>query len=216
MDFIDNVNVTLKDDLALELQKGSMLSIVAADFSMYAFEALRKELSEIEELRFIFTDHTFIQKENSKKEKREFYIPKINRERRIYGTEFEVKLRNELNQKAIAKECAEWIKKKVTFKSNVGNKEIINRFIVLNDKAYSPVNSFTTVDLGCEQGNNMETNIAKVSIALHTAFIAKLGKGENIKTGVLIKICEGLQCDLTDIMELVDAETKCPDYGIET
>lgn len=98
MDFIDNVNVTLKDDLALELQKGSMLSIVAADFSMYAFEALRKELSEIEELRFIFTDPTFIQKENSKKEKREFYIPKINRERRIYGTEFEVKLRNELNQ----------------------------------------------------------------------------------------------------------------------
>ena len=142
MKIIDNVNKTLKDDLALELQKGSMLSIVAADFSMYAFEALRKELSEIEELRFIFTDPTFIQKENSKKEKREFYIPKINRERRIYGTEFEVKLRNELNQKAIAKECAEWIKKKVTFKSNVGNKEIINRFIVLNDKAYSQVNSF--------------------------------------------------------------------------
>ena len=79
MKVIRNVNETLKDDLALELQKGSMLSIVAADFSMYAFEALRKELSEIEELRFIFTDPTFIQKENSKKEKREFYIPKINR-----------------------------------------------------------------------------------------------------------------------------------------
>ena len=76
MKVIRNVNETLKDDLALELQKGSMLSIVAADFSMYAFEALRKELSEIEELRFIFTDPTFIQKENSKKEKREFYIPK--------------------------------------------------------------------------------------------------------------------------------------------
>ena len=208
MDFIDNVNVTLKDDLALELQKGSMLSIVAADFSMYAFEALRKELSEIEELRFIFTDPTFIQKENSKKEKREFYIPKINRERRIYGTEFEVKLRNELNQKAIAKECAEWIKKKVTFKSNVGNKEIINRFIVLNDKAYSPVNSFTTVDLGCEQGNNMETNIAKVSIALHTAFIAKLGKGGNITTDVLLKICETLGCHIEDILETIDDQEE--------
>ena len=136
MDFIDNVNVTLKDDLALELQKGSMLSIVAADFSMYAFEALRKELSEIEELRFIFTDPTFIQKENSKKEKREFYIPKINRERRIYGTEFEVKLRNELNQKAIAKECAEWIKKKVTFKSNVGNKEIYRKIVCTGQSAH--------------------------------------------------------------------------------
>lgn len=176
MDFIDNVNVTLKDDLALELQKGSMLSIVAADFSMYAFEALRKELSEIEELRFIFTDPTFIQKENSKKEKREFYIPKINRERRIYGTEFEVKLRNELNQKAIAKECAEWIKKKVTFKSNVGNKKIINRFIVLNDKAYSPVNSFTTVDLGCEQGNNMGVTIFKVESPMSQALIEQFAK----------------------------------------
>ena len=113
MDFIDNVNVTLKDDLALELQKGSMLSIVAADFSMYAFEALRKELSEIEELRFIFTDPTFIQKENSKKEKREFYIPKINRERRIYGTEFEVKLRNELNQKAIAKNVLSGLRRRL-------------------------------------------------------------------------------------------------------
>lgn len=176
MDIIDNVNKTLKDDLALELQKGSMLSIVAADFSMYAFEALRKELSEIEELRFIFTDPTFIQKENSKKEKREFYIPKINRERRIYGTEFEVKLRNELNQKAIAKECAEWIKKKVTFKSNVGNKEIINRFIVLNDKAYSPVNSFTTVDLGCEQGNNMGVTIFKVESPMSQALIEQFAK----------------------------------------
>lgn len=95
MKVIRNVNETLKDDLALELQKGSMLSIAAAYFSIYAFEALRKELSNIDELRFIFTDPTFIQKENSKKEKREFYIPKLNRERGIYGTEFEVKLRNE-------------------------------------------------------------------------------------------------------------------------
>lgn len=176
MKVIRNVNETLKDDLALELQKGSMLSIVAADFSMYAFEALRKELSEIEELRFIFTDPTFIQKENSKKEKREFYIPKINRERRIYGTEFEVKLRNELNQKAIAKECAEWIKKKVTFKSNVGNKEITDRFIVLNDIAYYTVNSFTTVDLGCEQGNNMGVNILKLESPASQAFIEQFAK----------------------------------------
>lgn len=176
MKVIRNVNETLKDDLALELQKGSMLSIVAADFSMYAFEALRKELSEIEELRFIFTDPTFIQKENSKKEKREFYIPKINRERRIYGTEFEVKLRNELNQKAIAKECAEWIKKKVTFKSNVGNKEITDRFIVLNDIAYYTVNSFTTVDLGCEQANNMGVNILKLESPASQAFIEQFAK----------------------------------------
>lgn len=161
MKLINNVNETLRDDMAEELHKGSKLSIAAAYFSIYAFEALRKELSDIAELRFIFTDPTFIKKESSKKEKREFYIPKLHRERGIYGTEFEVKLRNELNQKAIAKECAAWVKRKVTFKSNIGNKDITQKMIVLDDKAYFPVNGFTTVDLGCEQGNNLGTNIVK-------------------------------------------------------
>lgn len=176
MKFINNVNETLRDDMAAEMQKGSKLSIAAAYFSIYAFEALRKELSNIDELRFIFTDPTFIQKENSKKEKREFYIPKLNRERGIYGTDFEVKLRNELNQKAIAKECAEWIKKKVTFKSNVGNKDITDKFILLDDKAYFPVNGFTTVDLGCEQGNNMGTNIAKVASPMSLTLLEQFEK----------------------------------------
>lgn len=62
-------------------------------------------------------------------------------------------LRNELTQKAIAKECAEWIRKKVTFKSNVTNENMMG-FINLDDKNYMPINGFTTVDLGCERGNN--------------------------------------------------------------
>lgn len=176
MKFINNVNETLRDDMAAEMKKGSKLSIAAAYFSIYAFEALRKELSNIDELRFIFTDPTFSQKENSKKEKREFYIPKLNRERGIYGTEFEVKLRNELNQKAIARECAEWVKKKVTFKSNIGNKDITDKFILLDDKAYFPVNGFTTVDLGCEQGNNMGTNIAKVANPMSLTLLEQFEK----------------------------------------
>lgn len=63
-------------------------------------------------MRFIFTAPTFVT-EKAKKEKREFYIPRLNRERNLYGTEFEIKLRNELTQKAIAKECADWIKEKL-------------------------------------------------------------------------------------------------------
>ena len=59
-----------------------------------------------------------------KKKRREFYIPRLTRERNLYGTEFEIKLRNELTQKAIARECAEWIRQKVTFKSNVSDKSI--------------------------------------------------------------------------------------------
>lgn len=176
MKFINNVNETLRDDMAAEMKKGSKLSIAAAYFSIYAFEALRKELSNIDELRFIFTDPTFIQKENSKKEKREFYIPKLDRERGIYGTDFEVKLRNELNQKAIARECAAWVKNKAIFKSNVGNKDITDKFILLDDKAYFPVNGFTTVDLGCEQGNNMGTNIAKVASPMSLTLLEQFEK----------------------------------------
>jgi len=114
MKLIDNINETLKDNLSMDIKQGSKLSIAAACFSIYAFQELKEELKGIDELRFIFTSPTFTT-EKAKKEKREFYIPRLNRERSLYGTEFEVKLRNELTQKAIAKECAEWIKEKVTF-----------------------------------------------------------------------------------------------------
>ena len=113
MEIIDNINKTLRDDLKVEIKDGSKLSIAAACFSIYAFQELKEELKGIDELRFIFTSPTFTT-EKAKKEKREFYIPRLNRERSLYGTEFEVKLRNELSQKAIAKECSGWIRKKVT------------------------------------------------------------------------------------------------------
>ena len=114
---IDNINERVVDDLKVRLSQGSRVSVAAASFSIYAFETLKKELEGIDELRFIFTSPTFI-KEKTKKEKREYYIPKLNRERNLYGTDFEIRLRNQLSQKAIAKECADWIRKKATFKSN--------------------------------------------------------------------------------------------------
>jgi len=104
-ELINNVTKTLKDDLASEIKNGSKLSIAAACFSIYAFQELKSELQNVDELRFIFTSPTFTT-EKARKEKREFYIPRLNRERSLYGTEFEVKLRNELTQKAIAKECS--------------------------------------------------------------------------------------------------------------
>lgn len=167
---IDNINEKLIDDLSLEIKKGSKLSMAAAYFSIYAFEVLKKELSNIDELRFIFTDPTFIQSENSKKEKREFFIPKLSRERGIYGTEFEVKLRNELNQKAIAKECAAWLRKKAIFKSNVGNKNI-PKFMLVDDTSYVNINGFTTVDLGCEQGNDSFVSIIKMESPMSQQFV---------------------------------------------
>lgn len=159
MELINNTTKTLKEDLAVEIKKGSKLSIAAACFSIYAFQELKKELCDIEELRFIFNSPAFTT-EKAKKEKREFYIPRLNRERSLYGTEFEVKLRNELTQKAIAKECAEWIKQKVTFKSIVSNQTIQGQMVV-DQAGYTPIDGFTTVELGCEKGNSVSTTIVK-------------------------------------------------------
>lgn len=75
---------------------------------------LKNELEGIGELRFIFTSPTYLQ-EKTPKEKREFSIHRLNRERSLYGTEFEIKLRNELTQKAIDRECADWIREKSNF-----------------------------------------------------------------------------------------------------
>lgn len=169
MELINNTTKTLRDDLAVEIKEGSRLSVAAACFSIYAFQELKKELQGIEELRFIFTSPTFTT-EKAKKEKREFYIPRLSRERSLYGTEFEVKLRNELRQKAIAKECAEWIRKKVTFKSNVTNENMMG-FINLDEKNYMPITGFTTVDLGCERGNNAYNMVQKTEVPFSTAYI---------------------------------------------
>lgn len=170
IEIINNKDKLLKDDFASEIKKGSKLSIAAACFSIYAFQELKKELSGIDELRFIFTSPTFV-KEKFKKEKREFYIPRLTRERNLYGTEFEVKLRNELTQKSIAKECAEWIKKKVTFKSNITNENMMG-FINLDDKSYTPITGFTTSELGCEKGDNAYTMIQKIEAPFSTSYIA--------------------------------------------
>ena len=187
MELINNTTKTLRDDLATEIKQGSKLSIAAACFSIYAFQELKKELQGIDELRFIFTSPTFTT-EKAKKERREFYIPRLNRERSLYGTEFEVKLRNELTQKAIAKECAEWIRQKVTFKSNVTNENMMG-FINLDDKNYMPINGFTTVDLGCERGNNAYNMVQKTETPFSTAYI---------------ELFEGLWSDDVKLQEVTD------------
>lgn len=171
MQLFDNVNTKLKDDLAVELHKGSKVSIAAAFFSIYAYQELKTQLESIDELRFIFTSPTFLKEKNSKAS-REFYIPRLNRERSIYGTEFEVKLRNELTQKAIAKECATWIRKKVAFKSNMTNEQMPG-FINVDDNTYASINGFTTVDLGCERGNNLYYPITKTSDVENSRFYLK-------------------------------------------
>lgn len=156
MKILDNVSNTVRDDLRVEIKRGSRVSIAAACFSMYAYQELKKQLESVEEFRFIFTSPTFV-KEKTQKQKREFYIPRLSRETSLYGTEFEIKLRNEMTQRAIAKECADWIRRKAKFKSNTTGENMAG-FMTVDaghvQTAYMPMTGFTTVDIGCERGNN--------------------------------------------------------------
>src|SRR5690554_710903 len=165
MKLIDNVNTRLGDDLKESIRKGSKLSIAASTFSIYAFEALKKELSKIDELRFIFSSPTFIE-EKFQKESRKFYIPHIYRESELCGGEFELRLMNQLNQRAIAKECSRWVKEKVTFKSNKHNNQQLLGLIHLDKgngeaSSYTNISGFTTSDLRMTPKKGFPTLIQK-------------------------------------------------------
>lgn len=156
MKIFDNISEIVRDDMTTTIAKGSKVSVAAACFSMYAYKELKKQLEGVGEFRFIFTSPTFTT-EKASKEKREFYIPRLNRESSLYGTEFEIKLQNEMTQKSIAKECADWIRRKAVFKSNITG-ENMQGFMTVESSteqvAYMPMTGFTTVDIGCERGNN--------------------------------------------------------------
>lgn len=165
MDNIDNINYTLFEDLKKTITKGSKVSIASACFSIYAFEKLRKELKSIDSLRFIFTSPTFLQ-EKIQREKKEFYIPRLSRERNVYGTEFEVRLRNSLTQEAVTKECAEWILKKCEFRSNINYRQMDSMLNIESGSdltSYRPVNEFTAVGIGSEKGDCISMYTTKLS-----------------------------------------------------
>jgi helicase domain/SNF2 family domain protein len=157
MKVFDNIQNIVRDDMEHTITRGSRVSIAAACFSIYAYKELKQQLELVDEFRFIFTSPIFLA-ERAEKQKREFYIPLLNRENSLYGTEFEIRLRNELTQRAIAKECAEWIRKKATFKSNITDEQM-GGFMTIDKSektsAYMPLNGFTTVDIGCDRGNNI-------------------------------------------------------------
>ena len=163
MKVFNNVSELVRDDLKIEITPGSKISIAAACFSIYAYQELKEQLKDISELRFIFTEPTFTT-DKSPKSQREFYIPRVSRERSLFGSEYEVKLRNELTQRAIARECAEWIKQKAKFRSNKTNETMAGFFNIEKESSvtYMPINGFTTVDIGCERGNYVYNMVNKL------------------------------------------------------
>lgn len=180
MKIIDNASLLLGDELKTTLGSGSRLKIAASCFSIYAFEALKTELSKVEAVQFIFTTPTFVPSEVTdrvRKERREFFIPKNGGESSLYGTEFEIQLRNKLTQRAVARECAGWIRKKVQFKSNT-SKAPMQQFMHVGGasqtKAFMPISGFTAVDLGYQKGDAVSNFVTEFDEPRHTDIYLQL------------------------------------------
>jgi len=208
MEIIDNINQLFGDNLKKTIKPDSKIKIAASCFSIYAYEALKKELQLIDSLQFIFTSPTFVSNQvsdNLKKEKREFHIPKLQRENSLYGTEFEIRLKNELTQKAIAKECAEWIRRKVEFKSNRIDSPMQQFTGVESEQVqtiYLPLNGFTAVDLGYQKGNAISNFINKIngpeSTGIYLKLFDQIWQDSEKVEDITEKICEYVEAVYND------------------
>ena len=148
---LDKIDINIGKDLKSVLDSKTKIKICASYFSIYGYSKLAKELSKVEEFNFLFNSPTFFEDESEKRQQKEFFIPPYVREKSIAGGRFELKLRNGLMQKSIAKECREWIKKKCKFKTLVKNIKT-NNGLFLDKKeeflAYANFDSFTADGLG--------------------------------------------------------------------
>ncbi len=200
--FFDNVTSRVVDDLKTTIRSGSKVDIAAASFSIYAYQLLKDELEQVDELNFLFTGNVFTN-ESAQRESREFYIPRLNAERTLYGTDFEVKLRNELNQQAIAKECADWIRRKVKFRSNTSGDSMMPFMSVQNGEesaAYTPLMHFTTADLGADRGHNAYSTTTKVYAPQARHFIETFDSVWN-EDGKLADVTEAVLTNITAAYE---------------
>lgn len=181
-EIIDNKSRLLGDDIKKEMKSGAKVDIVASVFTIYAFEALKEELENVSELRFIFTSSAFTKKmmNGVEKKPKEFMISEAFSKTAIYGTSFELKLKNQLSQKAIARECADWIREKVRFKANISDQETMG-FIAMQSPyssdesiAYSPILSgFSNDSLGYSKTNQLFTCISKTKGAEGANYLLK-------------------------------------------
>lgn len=154
---IDNRNRgTVGEFLKENIKPQSDLSFVSAYFTIYAYEKLKGELESINTLNFLFGEPTFIKSiDPDKTNKREF---KIEDDKLI------IPLENRLQQKAIAKECAQWIEEKVNIKSMVKPNFLHGKMYHIENsngtqKAILGSSNFTVSGLGLGNNPNIELNI---------------------------------------------------------
>ena len=121
MEILDNTEgKRLGDSLRANLDDEAKLSIISAHFSLFAFGELREELERLDSVRFLFSEPTFIQDMGRVAGAPECDIARRaqgEREKALADSSLELTLRNKLNQRALARACASWLREKVTFRS---------------------------------------------------------------------------------------------------
>lgn len=168
MEYLDNTGTQrLGDALAAALDDQAKLSIIASYFTVFAYGELKEALSKISQLRFIFSEPTFAKTMEAEREPKEFELRRRERERGLGGTGLELNLRNNLNQRALASECADWIRKTATFRSakrsgiitTAGSYHVENLHTESHGFAGSSANAFTLEGLGYEKRPDTVMNV---------------------------------------------------------
>lgn len=161
MQILDNkVQGRVIDKLRENIKSGTRLSIISAYFTIYAYEELRKELGKIEKLRLLFSEPTFVK--NKKDINREFKLSG-SYERGLAGDRYEMKLKNELKQSEIAKECANWIREKVEVRAYDEEYPLPQKMYLMENKKDESAcifgsSDFTSSGLGLVPSKKLEAN----------------------------------------------------------
>ncbi len=181
-EIIDNKTKLLGDDLKKEIEPGDKVDIVASVFTIYAFQELKEQLEHVSELDFIFSSPAFAKNIESEgdKQPKEFFIAESFSQTAIYGTSFELKLKNQLSQKAIAKECADWIRRKARFKANIselgapGFIAVEKPYSANATIAYNPlISGFSNDSLGYSKTNQLYNGSTKLSAIEGALYLVK-------------------------------------------
>jgi superfamily II DNA or RNA helicase len=159
--FLDNRKNKVSDLLIAKTEKGSRMSVVSAYFTIFAYDRLRKELEGLEKFRFLFVEPTFTKR---REETREYYISRLKREKSLSGGELEIRLRNQLTQTSVAKECASWIRSKAEFRSLVNPDATSARAVhvtppVGGEFVVQGTVDFTASGLGFSPSPKLESNV---------------------------------------------------------
>ena len=140
--------------LSKHILPGSDLAFVSAFFTIYAYQRLKAALDEISSLRFLLGEPRFLHE-----------ISPDGAESKSFGIVDEgLALENYLEQKAVARECSDWIRQKAEIRSMMRSNFLHGKMYHIakpngTEEAVLGSSNFTVNGLGIGDNPNMELNI---------------------------------------------------------